>query len=58
MRKFKNTKTNEIAEQINDDCWYSIKTDYGKYQLPIWCLTEMNEWTGKNPWIEIKQINK
>lgn len=54
MRKFKNTINNEIAEQIDNTSWFIIKTNYNTtYQLPIWCLTELNEWTNKNPWVEI-----
>jgi hypothetical protein len=56
MRKFRNTENEDIAEQVGDTCWYQIKKTNTKmnYQLPIWCLTEFNEWTNKNPWIEIK----
>jgi len=55
MRIFKNSKTNEIATQINDTCWYQIIRDDPKmnYQLPIWCLNEPYEF-GINYWKEIK----
>ena len=54
-RKFKNMYNGDIAEQIGDSSWYQItkKDPKQNYQLPIWCLTELNEWTNKNPWIEI-----
>jgi hypothetical protein len=53
VRKFKKDN-GEIAEQIGNSCWYLIKTSYNTtYQLPIWSLTELNEWTGSNPWVEL-----